>query len=137
MAGLRLGIGFAAPEIVAILDSIKPPYNINTYSQLQAIKALENKKKTEQQILLIQKEKEKMRRALEELPGVSKVFPSDTNFLLVEIKEATQIYSALLKKGIVLRNRSGILYCNECLRITIGTPEENQRLIQELKKLVQ
>ena len=137
MAGLRLGTGFASPEIVAILDGIKPPYNINSYSQLQAVKALENKKKTEQQIKLIQKEKEKMRRALEELPGVNKVFPSNTNFLLVEINDATQIYSDLLKKGIVLRNRSGILYCKECLRITIGTPEENERLIMELKKLVQ
>lgn len=135
LASLRLGLGFASPEIIQILDSIKPPYNINGYSQLQAIKSFGDKAGTRQQIALIQSEKEKMRRALGRLPGVGKIFPSDTNFLLVEIKNATQIYTALLKKGIVLRNRSGILHCKECLRITIGTPKENDRLLIELREL--
>jgi len=135
MAGLRLGLGLASTEIVQILDSIKPPYNINSYSQLQAIKQIDNKIDTEQQIASILAEREKIRKALEQLPGVIKVFPSDTNFLLVEIKNATQIYTALLKKGIVLRNRSGILNCKECLRITVGTPAENDRLLKELRNL--
>jgi histidinol-phosphate aminotransferase len=137
LAGLRLGLGFASAEIIRILDGIKPPYNVNTNSQFEAIKHLKHPDKTNEQIRVILQEKEKMQLSLKDLPGVRKIFPSDTNFLLVEIAGATEIYKALLKKGIVLRNRSGILYCKECLRITIGTPEENQRLIQELKKLVQ
>ncbi len=135
MAGLRLGLGFASAEIIRLLDSIKPPYNVNTYSQMQAIQRLSHPDETERQIRIIVKEKEKMRQVLEDLPGVKKVFPSDTNFLLVKIANATRIYKELLNKGIVVRNRSGILYCNECLRITIGTPEENQQIIRELQKL--
>ncbi len=133
LAGLRLGLGFASAEITRILDGIKPPYNVNSNSQLEAIKRLNDPAETREQIRIILQEKEKMRQALKELPGVNKIFPSDTNFLLVEIAGATEIYKALLKQGIVVRNRSGILYCDECLRITIGTPEENDRLIKELR----
>ena len=135
LAGLRLGLGFASKEIVLILDGIKPPYNVNTYSQQKAMESLGNPEETARKIAVLQKEKEKMRKALEQLPGVSRIFPSDTNFLLVEIKNATKIYQELINKGIVLRNRSGMLYCKECLRITIGTPEENKRLLDELTKL--
>jgi histidinol-phosphate aminotransferase len=134
LAGLRLGLGFASAEIIRILDGIKPPYNVNTNSQLEAIKHLKHPDETNEQIRVILQEKEKMQLSLKNLTGVRKIFSSDTNFLLVEIAGATEIYKALLKKGIVLRNRSGILFCKECLRITIGTPEENERLIQELKK---
>ncbi len=135
MAGLRLGLGFASREIVSILDGIKPPYNVNSNSQLQAIKRLTNPNETRKQLKLIVKEKEKMRQALEQLPRVKKIFPSDANFLLVQIDGASEIYKALLKNGIVVRNRSGILFCDECLRITIGTPAENKRLIDTLQKI--
>lgn len=135
LAGLRLGLGFASKEIVLILDGIKPPYNVNTYSQQKAIESITNPEETASKLAVIQREKEKMKRALEKLPGVGRIFPSDTNFLLIEIKNAPQIYNALIQKGIVLRNRSGMMYCKECLRITIGTPEENTRLLEALKNL--
>lgn len=136
LAGLRLGIGFASPEIIQVLDNIKPPYNINSHSQQEALKRLDNKTKAEAQIQLIILEREDMRQSLEKLPGVRKVYPSDTNFLLVQIDNATEIYQSLLKQGIVLRNRSGILHCKECLRITIGTPEENARVLKAIKEFI-
>jgi len=135
MAALRLGLGFADEEIIRILNSIKPPYNINLLSQQEALKRLLNEKETLRQIQMIRQEKEKMRRQLESLPVVKKVFPSDANFLLVEINNATDIYEKLIKKGIVVRNRSGLLHCYSCLRITIGTPKENERLLLELRNL--
>ncbi len=137
MAGIRLGLGFASEEIINVLDRIKPPYNINLLSQQQALTRIENRKEVIEQIKVIRKEKQKMKEALQQLPAVKKVFPSDTNFLLVAIKNAGDIYTKLIAKGIVVRNRSGILHCNECLRITIGTPEENTRLLTELIKITQ
>ncbi len=137
MAGIRLGLGFASEEIINVLDRIKPPYNINLLSQQQALTRIENCKEVIEQIKVIRIEKQKMKESLQQLSAVKKVFPSDTNFLLVAIKNAGDIYTKLIAKGIVVRNRSGILHCNECLRITIGTPEENKRLLTELKKITQ
>ncbi len=136
MAALRLGLGFADEEIIQILNRIKPPYNINLLSQQEALKRLQNQKETLRQIQIIRREKEKMRQALENLTAVKRVFPSDANFLLLEIKNATEIYQQLMNKGIILRNRSGLLHCYSCLRITIGTPEENERLLLELKNYI-
>lgn len=136
LAGLRLGLGFASPEIIQFLDNIKPPYNVNSYSQQEAMKRLADSSKAAAQIQLIVLERENMRKALETLPGVHKVYPSETNFLLVQVDNATQIYQSLLQQGIVLRNRSGILHCNECLRITIGTPEENARVLKALIEFI-
>lgn len=135
MAGLRLGLGFAHKEIINVLDRIKPPYNVNLLSQQQALIRIKDTEETQRQIKVLRREKRKMREALQPLPVVKKVFPSDSNFLLVEMKNATAIYTKLLAKGIVVRNRSGMLHCAGCLRITIGTPEENQRLMTELKKI--
>ncbi len=135
MAGLRLGLGFAHKEIINVLDRIKPPYNVNILSQQQALIRIKDTQETQRQIKLLCHEKQKMRETLQLLPLVRKVFPSDANFLLVEMNNATTIYSRLLEKGIVVRNRSGILHCAGCLRITIGTPEENLRLMTELKKI--
>ncbi|VAW29058.1 Histidinol-phosphate aminotransferase [hydrothermal vent metagenome] len=136
MAALRLGLGFADEEIIRVLNRIKPPYNINLLSQQEVLKRLQNQKETLRQIRIILKEKEKMRRALLNLPAVKRVFPSDANFLLLEISNATDIYQKLMSKGVVVRNRSGLLHCYSCLRITIGTPEENERLLSELNNLI-
>lgn len=135
MAALRLGLGFADAEIIRMLNRIKPPYNVNLLSQKEALKRMEQSQKTKKQIQLILKEKEKLRRKLGALPAVEKVFPSDANFLLIEIKNATEIYKKLIGKGIVVRNRSGMLHCVSCLRITVGTPEENEKLLAELKNI--
>ncbi len=135
MAGLRLGLCFAHEEIINVLDRIKPPYNINLLSQQLALIRIKDTEKTHRQIKLLRQEKQKMQEALQLLSVVRKVFPSDANFLLVEMKKATTIYTKLLAKGIVVRNRSGMLHCPGCLRITIGTPEENKRLLNELKKI--
>ncbi len=135
MAALRLGLGFADEEVIQILNRIKPPYNVNLLSQKEALKRIQNQKETLRQIQIIRNEKEKMCQVLERLPAVKRVFPSDANFLLLEINNATEIYQKLINKGIVVRNRSGLLHCYSCLRITIGTPEENERLLSELKNL--
>ncbi len=136
LAGLRLGLGFASADIIQVLDSIKPPYNVNSFSQKTALKALQNKAKVQNQIQLLMQEKQKIISSLKNLSEVKKIYPSETNFILIEIENATEIYRSLLKKGIVLRNRSGMLYCSSCLRITIGTPDENTRMLSELKDVI-
>jgi histidinol-phosphate aminotransferase len=135
MAALRLGLGFADEAIIRVLNRIKPPYNVNLYSQKEAIKRLQQVEKMQEQVRIILDEKEKMRRKLEKLPGITRVFPSDANFLLVEIKNATSVYRQLTERGIVVRNRSGMLHCVSCLRITVGTPEENEQLLWELNNI--
>ncbi len=136
MAALRLGLGFAHAEVIGVLNRIKPPYNVNLASQQEALKRLKNPEKTKEQIRVILKEKKKLQQALAALPGVHRIFPSDANFLLLEVEGASRIYQALIRQGIVVRNRSGMLHCNSCLRISVGTPEENEKLLQQWKKLV-
>ncbi len=136
MAALRLGLGFAGRDVITVLNRIKPPYNVNSLSQQEAVKRLQNPQKTKEWLEIIRSEKEKMEQALKVMPGVKKVFPSDANFLLVEIKNATEVYKKLLRSGLVVRNRSGMLHCASCLRITIGKPEENERLLQALYEIL-
>lgn len=135
LAGLRVGLAFASPEIIAILDKIKPPYNINTLSQsvaLEALKAVEQKNNQVREILAQRK------LLIEQLGGLKQVehiYPSEANFLLVRIKNARHVYRQLIEKGVVVRDRSNVLLCDDCLRITVGTPDENHRLITELQTL--
>jgi histidinol-phosphate aminotransferase len=136
MAALRLGLGFAGEEIIRLLNRIKPPYNVNLLSQQEAIRKLGQADNMKRQVKEIIGEKQRVKKELQQLPGVKKIFPSDTNFLLLEIKNATKIYRQLIRRGIVVRNRSGMLHCTSCLRITIGTPEENDLLLRELQSLV-
>lgn len=133
MAGLRLGMCFASPEIVTVLNKIKPPYNINTLTQKKAIELLANIDTNYQKEVM--QEKNKLESELSKLSFVNKVYPSDTNFLLVKVNDANQIYDQLLKQGIIIRNRSKEPLCDNCLRISIGTKEENQILINTLKQL--
>ncbi len=132
MASLRLGMAFAQPEIIAVLNRIKPPYNIPGPVQKMVLKALdkeEQKKETVQKTLEQRDELEKM---LLEDKKVQKVFPSDANFLLVRMNRAHEIYRKLIRHGIIVRDRSKVLLCENCLRITVGTPEENRELIKVL-----
>lgn len=132
MAGLRLGMAFANEEIINILNKIKYPYNVNTLTQEYAIKALNNIDQKESMVKTIVEERENLQVELNLIDGVELIYPSDANFLLVKIQNATKIYRELILKGVVVRNRSNVALCDDCLRITVGTRDENKRLIEQL-----
>lgn len=135
LAGLRLGMAFASPEIVEVMDRVKPPYNINQVTQELALQALEEVGQVNDMIRLLVDMRDALAEVLVQLPGVEKVYPSDANFLLVKIKNAREVYNKLLELGIVVRDRSNVKLCEDCLRITIGTEEENTTLVDALNNL--
>jgi histidinol-phosphate aminotransferase len=132
LAGIRLGMLFASEEIVTWLNKIKPPYNINQLTQEVALKYLENIELVEKQTKEIIRERNKVTASLGQFSFIKKVFPSDANFILARIDEANDLYDYLLSKGIVVRNRSTQTLCENTLRFTIGTEEENNELINAL-----
>jgi histidinol-phosphate aminotransferase len=134
LAALRLGINFASDEIVSILNKIKPPYNINQATQELALKALDNLEDVNTMIRDTVKEREELVKELVQLPMVQKVYPSDANFVLAKMDQATQVYDYLKEKGIIVRNRSNVVLCEDCLRITVGTPEQDKQLLKTLKE---
>jgi histidinol-phosphate aminotransferase len=134
LAALRLGINFASDEIVSILNKIKPPYNINLATQELALKALDNLEDVNTMIRDTVKEREELVKELVQLPMVQKVYPSDANFVLAKLEQATRIYDYLKEKGIIVRNRSNVVLCEDCLRITVGTPEQDKQLLKTLKE---
>ncbi|MEJ5960727.1 histidinol-phosphate transaminase [Pedobacter immunditicola] len=135
LAALRLGMAFAARPVIDIFNKVKPPYNINQATQDLALEALKNVTKVNDWIKLTVQERDLLTEALTALPLVKKVYPSDANFILVAVDNATQTYNALVEQGIIVRDRSKVTLCEGCLRITIGTPEENDLLIEALKSL--
>ena len=135
LAGIRLGICYASQEIIAILNKIKPPYNINTLTQNAAIKALNNINKVADQIKTVLQERKRLVKAFETFAFIQKIYPSEANFILIKVDDANKRYDELIKKGIVVRNRSSQLHCENCLRITVGTPSENTQLLTKLKTL--
>ncbi len=135
LAGLRLGMVFASEPVIELFNKVKYPYNINTATQWLVLDALENIKWVNENIAVTVNEREMMKDELNILPGVQAVYPSDANFLLVKINDAGKVYDHLCRAGIIVRDRSRVILCEECLRITIGTPEENAELLKELKKL--
>lgn len=135
LAGLRLGMCYASEEIIAILNKIKYPYNINIRTQELVLEALENKYKKDIWVEEILDQRSKLAKALKGLSIVEKVFPSDANFLLVRVKDAHSTYEHLVNKRIIVRDRSKVMLCYNCLRITVGAPEENEKLIETLKTL--
>jgi len=132
MAGIRLGICYASEEIISVLNRIKPPYNVNELTQLKAISQLEQQELTQNQVTGILKERDLLITKLESVDYISKIYPSDANFLLAKVDNATKRYNQLIDKGIVIRNRTSQPGCENCLRFTIGTPKENEKLIKEL-----
>jgi histidinol-phosphate aminotransferase len=134
LAALRLGINFASQEIISILNKIKPPYNINQATQELALKALDNLDDVNTMIRDTVKEREELVKELVQLPVVQKVYPSDANFVLAKMDQATRIYDYLKEKGIIVRNRSNVVLCEDCLRITVGTPEQDKQLLKTLKE---
>jgi len=135
MAGLRIGIALADSKIIDVFNKVKPPYNINTLSQNKAVEILLQERLYNEKLRLISKEKTKLRKTLTNSQLVEKVFPSDANFLLVKFKNAKYVYKKLTDKGIVVRDRSNQPFCDNCLRITVGTELENKILIEELNKI--
>lgn len=135
MAGLRLGSLFAQRSIISILNKIKPPYNVNILSQQQGIAGLLKIRQFDTHLELIKEARELLSRQLGEIKFVKKVYPSDANFILVKVDHAGMRYRQLLDEGIVVRDRSSQPLCDNCIRITVGTEQENQKLINVLKKL--
>lgn len=134
LAGLRLGMAFASAGIIEILDKVKPPYNINQATQELVLKALDEIGQVNDMIHLLVDMREAMADVFRSMPTVEKVYPSDANFFLVKIKEARRIYEFLLTKGIVLRDRSNVTLCEDCLRITVGTEKENTLLVDAMQE---
>ncbi|MEO8473094.1 MAG: histidinol-phosphate transaminase [Chryseolinea sp.] len=135
LAGLRLGMCFASVEIIDILNKIKYPYNVNVQTQQLALAALDRPDKVAATVKEIIQEREILSRKLLDLPITKKVYSSEANFVLVSVSDATATYHFLMDQGIIVRNRSNVKLCDNCLRITIGTPTENLRLIEALKSL--
>lgn len=135
LAALRVGMAFASEDIINIFNKIKPPYNINQASQELALEALGNIEQVNAWIKETVEEREKLTGELVKLSIVEKVYPSDANFLLVKTIDAKGIYSILVNQGIIVRDRSKVELCAGCLRITIGTPEENVTLLQALQNI--
>lgn len=135
LAGIRLGMCIANRDLISILDKIKPPYNINTMTQEVAFEALQHVPQQKIWVKQIIEERNFLKDRLEKLALTKHVYPSDANFLLVEVNDAKKIYNDLVKKGIIVRDRSNVILCDDCIRITVGTKEENKILIEALEKL--
>jgi histidinol-phosphate aminotransferase len=133
VAGLRLGMAFANEQIITVLNKIKPPYNVNSLSQMEGLKTLQNRTKVLEQIELLNSEKAVLVELLKQIPSVNKVYPSEANFLLVEFKDSDKIFTTLRSKGIIIRNRTAEI--KNCLRITVGSPEQNKILINAIKEI--
>lgn len=131
-AGIRMGMAWASPAVIAVLNKIKPPYNLSQVAQQAALNALDYSELTTQLVRILVAQREALRQTLGELPFVDHVFPSDANFLLVRFDDAAAVFSHLRAQGIVVRDRSKQPGCAGCLRLTVGTPDENARLIAAL-----
>jgi len=134
LAALRLGMAFADPQIIQVLNHIKPPYNVNGATQHYALQALDNMAWKDEKVASILKDRKRMEQELLELKDVENVYPSDANFLLVQFKDAQRVFDYLIDRRIIVRNRSNVMLCEGCLRITVGTSEENDLLLETLKK---
>ena len=135
MAGIRLGMGFSSKKIIDYLNKIKPPYNINVLTEKKALEELNKIDEIEKNISIVLDQRKLLVSSLEKLDFVEKIYKSDANFLLVKVDNADLRYNQLLERGIVVRNRSNQPLCQNCLRITIGTKNENTSLIKTLNEL--
>ena len=133
-AAIRLGMAFASLEIISILNKIKYPYNINILTQKHVLTALKNPEQVKKWVEELLAERVVLIDSLQKLPLVQQIYPTDANFILVKVKDANATYQYLVDKSIVVRNRSTVTLCNDCLRITVGSHEENSVLIETLKK---
>ena len=134
-AAIRLGMAFASPEIIAIFNKIKYPYNVNLLTQQAAIQLLQQPEQIKVWVSTLLEERSRVMKEFEQLPCCIRVFPTDANFFLAKVYEATAIYNYLVSEGIIVRNRTNVALCKDCLRITIGTKEENDALLEALRKI--
>ena len=135
LAALRLGMCFASAELIRVMNVIKPPYNISAPSQALALEALEQVAKKEAMVAQTLIERDRLAAQLGTLPNVQHVFPSDANFLLVRFDEAHSVFEQLIDSKVIVRDRSSVTRCEDCLRITVGTQEENARLLDVLQAI--
>lgn len=133
LAGARVGVAYASAGIITLMDKTKPPYNVSSLNQSEALRALSNPLEFERQLSIILEQRALLEKELKGLSVVHHVYPSDANFLLVEVTEANAIYRYLVEKKVIVRNRSTVI--RNCLRITVGTPEENRMLLDELQNV--
>jgi histidinol-phosphate aminotransferase len=133
LAGIRLGMCYANPLIIDYFNKIKPPYNVNSLTQSRALAQLETTESIKDQVISLISERKKLEQELKQFDFVSKIYPSDANFLLVVVDDANKRYDQFLDAGVVLRNRSRLQGCNNALRVTVGTPEENTNFIKICK----
>ena len=132
LAGIRLGVCYASEEIIKILNRIKPPYNVNELTQQRALERLSKTAVVANEVSEIKQQRTLVLKALKTVSYIQRIHPTDCNFVMVQVDHATARYKQLIAKGIVVRNRTTQALCENCLRLTIGTPLENQQLIQAL-----
>ena len=135
LAGIRLGVCYASKAVISVLNSIKPPYNVNELTQKRAFERLEKVDEITAEIKAIKQEREQLKNSLKSINFISNIYPSDCNFVLVKVDDATKRYNQLIQLGIVIRNRTTQPLCENCLRFTVGTTTENKKLLQALKEL--
>lgn len=133
LASARVGVAYASQSIISLLNKVKPPYNVSKLNQNVALQALSNTDEIKMQIKLILEHRDWVKSQLQEIKCIKRVYPTDANFLLIEVKDADFIYQKLVEKNIVVRNRNNVI--RNCIRITIGSKNENEKLIDELKKI--
>ena len=133
-AAIRLGMAFASQDIIDIFNKVKYPYNVNQLTQQQALEALKDPFEVDQWVKILLQERSRMIEAFRELPICEKVYPTDANFFLAKMTDATKIYNYLVDHAIIVRNRNRVQLCQNCLRITIGTKTENNELVAALRQ---
>ncbi|MFC6877870.1 histidinol-phosphate transaminase [Flavobacterium myungsuense] len=136
LAGIRLGICYASAAVISVLNKIKPPYNVNELTQLRALERLSNPDIIKSEIVSIIEQRDLLLKTLEEVKFVEKIYPTEANFILIKVDDANKRYNELIAKGIVIRNRTTQPLCENTLRLTIGTEQENEKLIEALASLI-
>ncbi len=133
LAASRVGTAYASVQVISLFTKVKPPYNVSELNQKAALKALENYSEFEKRKSIILEQKSRLEKQLQGIPVVKKIYPSDANFILVEVNNADNVYGKLVNKKVITRNRN--LLVKNCIRITVGSPDENKKLIKELSEL--
>jgi len=135
LAGVRLGVCYASEEIIKVLNNIKPPYNVNELTQQRVVDRLHNLEAVKKEVVEIIFQRDLLIKDLKEISFIKVIYPTDCNFVLVKVDDAAKRYHQLIVKGIVIRNRTTQALCEDCLRLTIGTKYENEKLIEALKEI--